>query len=68
MQYYKIQNKKTNQFLKSPDWSKNKVRTSVDSFWVDSGETLFEDLNEAVKVVKRLDYIFGEKISKIVEV
>lgn len=52
MQYYKIQNKKTNQFLKSPDWSKNKVLTSVDSFWVDSGETLFEDLNEAVKVVK----------------
>lgn len=65
---YKIQNKKTNQFLKSPDWSKNKVLTSVDSFWVDSGETLFEDLNEAVKVVKRRDYIFGERISKIVEV
>jgi hypothetical protein len=54
--------------LKSPDWSDDKVRTSIDSFWVDSGETLFEDLNEAIKVVKRLDYIFGEKISKIVEV
>ena len=65
---WKIQNKKTNQFLKSPDWSKNKVLTSVDSFWVDSGETLFEDLNEVIKVVKRLDYIFGERIAKIVEV
>jgi hypothetical protein len=65
---WKIQNKKTNQFLKSPDWSDDKVRASVDSFWVDSGETLFEDLNEAAEVAKRLDLIFGERISKIVEV
>lgn len=64
---YKIQNKKTNQFLKSPNWSDNRTLASIDSFWVDSGETLFESLKEVTAVAKRLDFIFGERISKIVK-